>query len=72
MSKIDLKIIVWKEGKYFVAECLNNHISSFGDTKKEAISNINEALELYLEDEPIQNFIDIKEPELLESSFAYA
>jgi len=47
MHKVDLKIITWKEDKYFVAECLNNNISSFGTTKEEALKNINEALELY-------------------------
>lgn len=72
MSKIALNIIVWKENKYFVAECLNNHVSSFGKTKDEALKNINEALQLYFEDEATPNFVKIEQPELLESSFAYA
>ena len=52
MSKTDYKftITVWKEGKFYVAQCLNVDISSFGSSYKAALANIEEALELYLED----------------------
>ena len=53
MSKIPLKVVVWKEGGQHVAWCLNNAVSSFGDTKKEALESLSEALELYFEDTPI-------------------
>jgi predicted RNase H-like HicB family nuclease len=43
--------VVWKEGKYFVAQCLNIDISSFGDTREEALTNLDEAINLYLEGE---------------------
>lgn len=46
--------IVWKEGKYFVAQCLNIDMSSFGKTRKEALMNLQEALELYFEDRPLR------------------
>jgi hypothetical protein len=39
-----LKFIVQKEGKYYVSQCLNVDISSFGNTVQEAIDNLNEAL----------------------------
>ena len=42
-----LTSVVWKEGKFFVAQCLNVDVSSFSKTKKEAIKNIDEALSLY-------------------------
>ena len=42
--------VVWKEGKYFVAQCLNIDVSSFGKTYEGALKNLEEALELYLED----------------------
>lgn len=48
----ELKNVVWKEGKFFVAQCLNVDVSSFGKSKKEALDNLREALELYFEDEP--------------------
>jgi len=47
MRKIDLKNVVWKEGKYYVSWNLNTGISSFGDTRKEALAALDEALDLY-------------------------
>ena len=46
-----LKYIVQKEGKYYVSQCLNVDVSSFGKTVQEAIFNLNEALALYFEDQ---------------------
>ncbi len=45
-----LKYIVQKEDKYYVSQCLNVDVSSFGNTMQEAIDNLNEALQLYFED----------------------
>ncbi len=50
MLKIALKNVVWKEGKYFVSQCLNVDVASFGKTKKTALANLDEALELYFEE----------------------
>jgi len=47
MKKLNLKNIIWKEGKHYVAQCLNVDVSSFGKTKAEALKNIKEALDLY-------------------------
>lgn len=44
--------VVYREGKYYVAQCLNVDVSSFGETEQEALTNLQEALELYLEDAP--------------------
>jgi predicted RNase H-like HicB family nuclease len=49
MQIITLQHIVWKEDIHFVAQCLNIDVSSFADTKEEAIKNLQEAVELYLE-----------------------
>lgn len=45
----EISYVAWKEGKYFVAQCLNIDVSSFGKTMEEASKNIKEAVELYLE-----------------------
>ena len=45
----NFKYIVYKEGKYFVSQCLNIDVSSFGETMDEAVQNLKEALELYYE-----------------------
>ena len=57
---------VWREGKYYVSQCLNVDIYSFGKTKKEAVSNIKEAVELYLEDD-LQNteVVKVEQPEVV-------
>ena len=47
MNKINLKNVVWKEEKSYVSWNLNTGISSFGDTKKESLKSLEEALELY-------------------------
>ena len=46
-----LKYVVYQEDKYYVAQCLNVDVSSFGETIEESIANLQEAVELYLEDE---------------------
>lgn len=51
-SKI-LHTIVWKEEKLFVARFLELELASQGKTQQEALKNLKEALELYLEDEDI-------------------
>lgn len=56
MKNITLKNLVWKEGKYYVAQCLNVDVSSFGKSKTDALANLNEALDLYFEDFKEKNF----------------
>ena len=69
---MNFKNVVWKEGKYYVAQCLNIDVSSFGDTKKQALRSLDEALELYLEDAPKPNIIKVEKPELVNLSLSYA
>lgn len=54
--------VTWKEGKYYVAQCLNVDVSSFGKTRKEALKNLKEAVELYLEDVPKNKIIKVEQP----------
>ncbi len=72
MRRIDLKNIVWKEDKYYVSQCLNVDVSSFGKTKKEALSNLDEALELYFEDIKTPKITKVEKPELVNLSLRYA
>ncbi len=71
-NKLNLTYIIWKEGKYYVSQCLNLDISSFGKTKKEALENLKEALELYFEDIKSPKVSKIEKPEVVDSSFCYA
>ena len=72
MRKMNLQNIVWKEGKYYVSQCLNVDVSSFGKTKKEALDNLNEALELYFEDIKAPQITKIESPEIVGFPFVYA
>ncbi|MFH0873219.1 MAG: type II toxin-antitoxin system HicB family antitoxin [Candidatus Komeilibacteria bacterium] len=72
MKKIDLKNIVWKEGKYYVSWNLNTGISSFGASKKAALTALQEALELYFEDMPLSKVIKIERPDIVRSELKYA
>lgn len=72
MAKKDLKIVTWKEGKYYVAQCLNVEVSSFGKTRKEALANLREALELYFEDSPISKLPKIEKPTVSTEQLQYA
>lgn len=59
---------VYREDDDFVAQCLDFEVSSFGSSEKEAIRNLKEAIELYLEDisssERIPNITNVSVGEL--------
>lgn len=40
---------VWREGSWFVSQCLEVDVASQGRTEEEALTNLKEALELYFE-----------------------
>ena len=47
---------LYREGDTCVAQCLNVDVSSFGATREEAIAALREAVELYFEDAPSEDF----------------
>ncbi len=65
MSVLRLKGVVWREGKHYVAQCLNVDVSSFGGTKRQALENLQEALELYFQDEDGVKLATVERPELI-------
>ena len=40
---------VWREGDWFVSQCLEIGVASQGGTEEEALANLKEALELHFE-----------------------
>lgn len=48
---IKYNVIIQKEENWYVAKCLDNNIASQGKTIEEAMQNLKEALELYIQDE---------------------
>lgn len=45
--KRDLSAVVWQEDKLFVAQCLEVDVASQGESEKEALENLREALTLH-------------------------
>lgn len=72
MKTIQLNNAVWKEGDYYVAQCLNVDVSSFGNTREDALSNLQEALELFFEDNDHPDVTSIEKPEIVGSVLKYA
>ncbi|MBI2100316.1 MAG: type II toxin-antitoxin system HicB family antitoxin [Candidatus Vogelbacteria bacterium] len=72
MKRFNLKSIIWKEGKYYVAQCLNVDVSSFGKTKQEARVNLEEALALYLDNKKSSIATVVGKPEIVTSTLRYA
>lgn len=62
MYKVTMQSVVWKEEDYYIAQCLEVDVSSFGKTKKEALANLQDALELYYEDMPFPDKIEVNNP----------
>ena len=40
---------VWREGDWYVSQCLEVDVASQGKTEEEALANLREALELHFE-----------------------
>ena len=40
---------VWREGTWYVSQCLELDVASQGETEEEALANLREALELHFE-----------------------
>ena len=64
MSRLDLQNVVYRDGEYYVAQCLNVDVSSFGDSESEALENLQEALELYFEDASDETIATVDAPEV--------
>lgn len=53
MTRRKISAVVWKEGSWYVAKPVNIEVASQGKTKKEALKNLQEAVDLLLEDEKV-------------------
>ena len=56
-----IEVVLYSDGKAWVAQALNVEVSSFGDTCEEARAAITEALELYFEDAPDTDVISVSD-----------
>ena len=46
-------VIIEQEENWYVAKCIDNNVASQGKTIEEALKNLREAIELYLENEDL-------------------
>ncbi len=46
----EVKVYVWQEGSWWVAQCVEIDVASQGTTEDDALMNLHEALELYFEE----------------------
>ena len=51
---MELSAVVWREEGIYVALCPELDVASQGKSVEEALANLKEALELYLEDEDVE------------------
>lgn len=49
MKTFDYTVVVWKEEKGYVSKCPELGVASCGDSISEAMENLKEAVDLYLE-----------------------
>lgn len=58
--------VVWKENDWYVAKALEVEVASQGKSESDAIKNLEEALELYFEDNTNTEIANVKQPKLQE------
>jgi predicted RNase H-like HicB family nuclease len=59
--QIRFSVLITKEANLYVAKCVENSVASQGPTIEEAKANLKEALELYYEDEPCEDYTSFGE-----------
>jgi len=58
MSSYILTAIIWFEDNVYVSRCPEIEVSSCGDTPEEALANLKEAIELWIENARFLNILD--------------
>ncbi len=70
MKTLEYTAVVWKEEKGFVSKCTELSVASCGDTFEEAVDNLKEAVELYIENAKELNLMeDIEESLTVKEKF---
>ena len=57
----EIQVVFYREGPYWVAKALDVGVATFGDSLENARAAVREALELYFEDEPGGDQIDVRD-----------
>ena len=70
--KSGLHALIWKENKWHIAKCVEVEVASQGKTRLEAISNLEEALELFFQDEKVSLPKGLENLEIFPLKMVYA
>ena len=58
MARYRLTAMVWEEDGVYVSRCVELEVASCGDTPKEALAMLREAIDLYLENAETYDMLD--------------
>ena len=61
-DSLELSAVVWREEELYVALCPELDVASQGKSVEEALRNLKEALELYLDDEDVEKPSSVEAP----------
>ena len=61
-DSLELSAVVWREEALYVALCPELDVASQGKSVEEALQNLKEALELYLDDEDVEKPSRVEAP----------
>ncbi len=68
MSDFNITAVIWKEDDVYVSKCPELEVASAGDTPQEALANLKEAVELYIENAKALGILDDFAPSLQASN----
>jgi predicted RNase H-like HicB family nuclease len=58
MKEFNVTAVIWQEDDVYVSKCPELEVASAGDTPQEALENLKEAVELYIENAKILDILD--------------
>ena len=70
LNNSGLHALVWQEDDLFVAKCLEIEVASQGISQAEALSNLEEATDLYLADEKVSIPVSYHNPQVFPFHYA--
>ena len=58
MKEFNVTAVIWQEDEVYVSKCPELEVASAGDTLQEALENLKEAVELYIENAKILGILE--------------
>ena len=58
MKEFNVTAVIWQEDEVYVSKCPELEVASAGDTPQEALENLKEAVDLYIENAKILGILE--------------